>query len=139
MKTMKMLMGCRLGAFVLSALALTAAAQPDLGKIRPRVEKIAEGEMARVGRQSGLTSCFWLATVSRSTFNILIPDSGVVYWVTRYRLPAGTSLSLRSDEAGQPVDRLNDLMMEPDAGSTDPFRPHARRDAAQRDYQVRLA
>src|SRR5437773_10403592 len=95
MKTMKMLMGCRLGAFVLSALALTAAAQPDLGKIRPRVEKIAEGEMARVGRQSGLTSCFWLATVSRSTFNILIPDSGVVYWVTRYRLPAGTSLSLR--------------------------------------------
>ena len=95
MKTMKMLMGCRLGAFVLSALALTAAAQPDLGKIRPRVEKIAEGEMARVGRRSGLTSCFWLATVSRSTFNILIPDSGVVYWVTRYRLPAGTSLSLR--------------------------------------------
>ena len=104
MKTMKMLMGCRLGAFVLSALALTAAAQPDLGKIRPRVEKIAEGEMARVGRQSALTSCFWLATVGRSTFNILTPDSGVVYWVTRYRLPAGTSLSLRGQflKARQP-------------------------------------
>jgi hypothetical protein len=140
-----------LGAFVLSALALTAAAQPDLSKIRPRVEKITEGEMERVGQQSGLTSCFWLATVSPSTFNILIPDSGVVYWVTQYRLPAGASLSLRGqfpkarhislntyDEAGQPVDRLNDLMMEPDAGSTNPFRPHARRDAAQRDYQVRL-
>lgn len=136
----------------MSSLALTVAAQPDLSKIRPCVEKIAVADMERVGQQSGLSSCFWPATVSPSTFNILIPDSGVVYWVSQYRLPAGASLTLRGqfpkarhislntyDEAGQPVDRLNDLMMAPNAGSTNPFRPNARRDVAQRDYQVTLA
>ena len=138
-------------SLLLSAGVAGVAAQPDLSKMRPQVERIPVQDIERMAQKSGLTNCFWPATVSPSTFNILIPDSGVVYWATQYRLPAGASLSLRGqfprvrhislntyDETGQPVDRINDLMMEPDAGSTNPFRPNARRDTPQRGYQVRL-
>src|SRR5262245_43441732 len=119
---------------LLGLAALSAHAQPDLSNLRPSVPPITVPEPARATHRPGLTTCFWGATISPQTFNILIPDSGVVYWATQFKLPPGASLSLEGrfpkarhislnsyDASGAPVDRLNDLMMLPAAGATNPF------------------
>jgi hypothetical protein len=137
-----------------AASAATAAPNPAaalLGKLRPRVEPLPAAQVDEMGRKSGLTSCFWIGTVSPATFNILIPDTGVTYWGTQYRLPPGARIELTGrypyarhlsfntyDEEGQPVDRLNDLMIAPDPGATNPFHPGAQRQGTQRSYQVRI-
>ncbi len=143
------LLGACLAAGALAAWV--AQAQPDLASITPKVVPIATQTVERVGQQSGLTNCFWQATVSPSTFNILIPDSGVVYWLAQYRLPAGAKLALQGqfpharhmsfntyDASGQPADRINDVMLQPDAQGTNPFQPGARRDTIARGYRVSL-
>src|ERR1035438_3888529 len=62
---------------------------PDLARARPEIHAFSAEEIDRVSGRSGLTDCFWVGTVSPTTFNILIPDSGLVYWLTQFRLPAG--------------------------------------------------
>ena len=83
---------------------------------------------------------------------VVYPDSGATYWISQFALPAGSSLGFSGefpharhmsfnvyDSRGQPIDRLNDTMIEPQNGSGNPFRSGARRDGAQRHYLVRLA
>ena len=114
----------------LALLGILAAGQgpaqaqaPDLSRLRPRVEPVSAEAIAKANAQSGLTNCFWAATVSPTTLNILIPDSGVVYWAAQFALPPGASLGLTGeypharymsfasyDAAGQPIDSLNDQM-----------------------------
>lgn len=138
---------------LLSLLVMASAqAQPDLTRLRPRVEPVPAEQIARVNARSGLTDCFWAATVSPDTLNILIPDSGVVYWLAQFQLPAGAALRFEGrypharhisfnsyDAAGMPVDRVNDLMLPAAPGATNPFLPGARRDGAQRGYTLRVA
>jgi hypothetical protein len=139
------------------APAASAASAPTaaqlLGRLRPQVEPYSAARIDEVAAKSGgLTNCFWVATVSPSTFNILYPDDGVTYWGTQYRLPAGAKMELRGrypharhisfstyDDEGRPLDRIADMQIEPQPKSTNPFRPGARRDAAQRDYRVEVA
>lgn len=131
-------------------IALAAPAAPDFSAIRPTLEPISNEDVAKANQVSGLQNCFWVGTVSPTTHNILFPDSGVVYWATQFRLPAGASLELKGEFPharhisfnsyvnGIPVDRLNDLMINPAAGSTNPFLVGAARDATARDYRVRI-
>ncbi len=138
-------------AGILAAGAALAQQPPDLTRLRPRVEPVPAEQIAAANAKSGLTNCFWAATVSPQTLNILIPDSGVVYWASQFRLPAGARLRLDGsypharhisfnsyNADGAPVDRVNDLMLAPQPGATNPFQPGARRDAAQRGYTLRL-
>src|SRR5262249_48020779 len=82
---------------------------------------------------------------------ILFPDTGSTYWLSQYALPPGARLEFEGrfpyarhmsfnvyDANGQPVDRLNDLLIEPEAGATNPFRGGARRDGAERNYRISL-
>ncbi|MES2072649.1 MAG: hypothetical protein V4488_19975 [Pseudomonadota bacterium] len=132
-------------------LAKLASAQLNMGTWRPQVTPIATAELERVAQASGLTDCFWSATVSPTTFNILIPDSAVLYWVAQYRLPPGARLSLSGqyprarhmsfnsyNAEGMPVDRLNDLMVQAATGSDNPYLPDASRQPAGRDYRVEI-
>ena len=151
--TLAMLFG-QAGAQTPAPTPAGATANPAaalLGKLRPRVEPLPAAQIDEMGRKSGLTSCFWVGTVSPNTFNILIPDTGVTYWGTQYRLPPGARIELSGrypyarhlsfntyDKDGQPVDRLNDLMIAPDAGATNPFQPGAPRQGAERGYRVRI-
>lgn len=127
-------------------------AQPALGDLKPVRRPVPVAELERVGQASGLTDCFWAATISPTTFNQLLPDKHAVYWLAQFRLPAHARLSLEGvypharhasfntyDASGAPVDRLNDRMISPDAGSTNPFLDGARRDAKERSYRLALA
>lgn len=120
-------------------------------RMRPTVESIDGARIQAMGRQSGLTTCFWVGTVSPDTFNILFPDSGVTYWIAQFTLPAGARLDLQGefpharhmsfnvyDANGQPLDRLNDQLIDPVDGGVNPFRVGAARAAAQRAYGVRV-
>ena len=124
----------------------------QLRKGAPQVKPFSAAEIDRVQAGKGLTDCFWVGTLSHDTFNILIPDLGVVYWVSQFRLPAGSSLELKGqyprarylsfasyNPMGQPVDSLNDQLIQPDAGSTNPFLPGAARASAKRSYTITLA
>jgi hypothetical protein len=103
-----------------------------------------------------LATCFWEGPISmrRPTtrgfdgryFNF--PEESATYWLSRFNLPQGSSLMLRgrypharyislnsySDAA--PTDALSDIAIEPDPGSTNPFRPGARRDRTRRSWRV---
>ena len=146
--TLGLMLACTFGG---TALAQSSPPPLDMSSLRPKVEPFSAQAIEDMGRKSGLTTCFWVGTVSPQTFNILIPDSGVVYWIAQFKLPAGSELSLRGqypharhisfntyDASGVPVDRINDLLIAPASGSMNPFLPNAQRDAAQRDYSVRL-
>jgi hypothetical protein len=122
---------------------------PDLARAHSTIRPFSATEIDRVSGASGLTDCFWVGTLSPQTFNILLPDSGAVYWVSQFRVPEGARLDIRGEypharylsfnsynPAGQPVDNLNDQQIEPDAGSTNPFLPGADRRAENRAYSI---
>ncbi|MCX7167484.1 MAG: hypothetical protein NTV11_14580 [Rhodocyclales bacterium] len=124
---------------------------PDLSKARPAIHAFSAAEIDRISGASGLTDCFWVGTLSPTTFNILIPDTSLVYWITQFRLPVGARLEFKGqyphgrylsfnsyNPTGQPVDALNDQQIAPDAGSQNPFLPGAQRQVAKRDYTVRI-
>ena len=135
-----------------AAAASAPTAAQLLGQLRPQIETFSAARIAATAEPTGLTDCFWVGVVNPTTFNIQYPDDGVTYWATQYQLPAGARLSLQGrfpharhvsfnvyDAQGQPLDRIADWQIEPDAGSTNPFRAGAARDAARRDYRVELA
>ncbi|MBF7731682.1 hypothetical protein [Pseudomonas sp. N040] len=145
----KRLLGVVLAVGGLLALAVFNA--PDLKAIRPSLEPVANAEVERTNQLSGLNSCFWVGTVSPSTLNILFPDAGALYWVTQVRLPKGAKLALEGQYpharhmsfnayvGGAPVDRINDLLIPPLPGASNPFLPGAARDSRQRGYRVEIA
>lgn len=134
-----------------SQLAHAAPALPDFSQLKPSLEPISAAAVAKANQVSGLQHCFWAGTVSPTTLNILFPDSGVVYWVSQFKLPPGAKLALEgqypharhisfnSYVGGAPVDRLNDLLIAPLPGASNPFQPGAARDASARGYRVSIA
>ncbi|HTD04115.1 hypothetical protein [Undibacterium sp.] len=128
-----------------------ASAQLTMSTWKPQMTPIATAEIERVGQSSGLADCFWLATVSPKTFNILIPDSAVMYWVAQYRLPPGATLHLRGqypfarhmsfnsyNAGGMPVDRINDVMVQAEGQAANPYQAGAVRQGVKRDYLVNV-
>src|SRR5687767_9510762 len=101
-------------------------------------------------------TCFWEGPISmkRPTtrgfdgryFNF--PEESATYWMSRFRLPAGSKLvlhghypharyiSLNSYSDAAPTDTLSDIAIEPDDGSTNPFLPGNGRDLRKRSWHV---
>src|SRR5262249_43339853 len=99
------------------------------------------------------SDCFWIGAVTRrdQALNILFPDAEATYWVSQFRIPAGAKLRLRGtypharyvsftayNSMGTPVDGVNDQMLDPDVGSTNPSIVGADRSAGSRQYTVEL-
>jgi hypothetical protein len=103
--------------------------------------------------------CFWSQGVTRSANNTQYPDANATYWYTSYTVPAGATVHLSGDfaharyqsfnsyasdtaldsasgESGVAVDALADVDITPVAGSTNPFRVGAHRDAKNRRYSI---
>ncbi|HSI49432.1 MAG TPA: hypothetical protein VLA61_14250 [Ideonella sp.] len=131
------------------AAPAASAVMDLLRQAAPKVVPFSADEIDRVQAGKGLTDCFWVGTVSPSTFNILSPDLAVTYWISQFRLPAGAKLVLKGEyprarymsfasynPQGQPVDGLADDAIAPDAGSVNPFRPGAQRLATPRQFTV---
>lgn len=103
------------------------------------------------------TTCFWGNRMA-SKFdtdparNYAFPDSGAVYWNASVIMPPGSTIVLKGRFAHAryqslnaydvathgPVDALNDVSTKPDRGSTNPYLPGARRDAARRSYTITM-
>lgn len=95
--------------------------------------------------------CFWTSVFDEENGNLFYPDTGVNYYLGRVALPPGGELVVRGrypharyssfnayNEQFQPIDALADVDIEPEEGSTNPFRVGARRDRPLRDYTVRV-
>ena len=102
-------------------------------------------------KQFPTSTCFWQGPIepSRAEFNIAFPDAKAVYWTAEFALPEGASLSLDGayghgrylsfnsyDQAGSPTDAIHDVQIAPNAGSSNPYLPDAKRSAKNRDYEV---
>lgn len=108
-----------------------------------------------------IRSCFWPGPRARSGvfsndantvwFENQFPDTGATYTPTALRLPAGATLVVKGqfpharhwnfntyDIRGVPHDALSDVDIDPDAGSSNPFRTDVRRDAEPRLYTLRV-
>jgi hypothetical protein len=107
---------------------------------------------APAAHAAGTRSCGWTLIVSPTQANVLFPDTAATYWTApAVPIPPGghveihgafpharyTSLVTYSPVL-QSVDGLNDTQIQADPGSTNPFLPGADRNAAKRDYTVRI-
>lgn len=140
------------GFLGLVVFGVVAFAAYFLSGFRPQLVPIAVTEIDRAAAKTGLADCFWVAVVTPAGLSYLFPDTGASYWLTQFRLPEGATLELAGqypharhlsfstyESDGRPVDRLNDLMIAPEAGSTNPFVIGARRDATNRAYRIQVA
>lgn len=121
-------------------------------EFKPITVFIPVADIDRLGRASGLTDCFWISNTSeKSGSNYAYPDTGANYWLSQFKLPAGAQLELDGDfpharhmsfntydDQGQPVDRLNDVMLATPSGATNPFQPQADRRARQRSFSLHI-
>jgi len=84
-----------------------------------------------------------------ATVNVAYPDESAVYYGANFVLAPGMRVRISGrfpharymsfnayDPALRPVDAVNDVHIQPDAGSTNPFLPHADRTTEQRAYTV---
>ncbi len=110
--------------------AVLLAGAGYLARFRPTVTPIPVAQVDAVSAKTGLADCFWVG-VSTQGGLIPYPDTGASYWLTQIALPPGSSLEFSGefpharhlsfnvyDQQAQPVDRLNDFMIEPLPGST---------------------
>ncbi|MCU0279201.1 MAG: hypothetical protein MUF33_07635 [Candidatus Nanopelagicales bacterium] len=130
-------------ATVMASAAVLAAAAP--------VQAGAAGEGVPQA------TCFWFGPmgISDPDTNLAYPDEGALYWGARFRLPAGATLQLQgeypharymslnaygrvagTDHAA--VDALEDVRIQPDAGSINPYVVGAERYAPNRSYTVTM-
>jgi hypothetical protein len=127
-------------------LCLLALGMLALGALLPASSPAARGDLVG-GRFS---DCFWrYGAFGVKDFNIAYPDAGATYWAAGFRRPPGSTLTLNGrypharfmsmqtyDLLGRGVDALADYQINPQPGSTNPFRPGADRTARKRNYEV---
>jgi hypothetical protein len=101
------------------------------------------------------SNCFWTGPRGRDFHGGAhdannYPDADATYWFARFVLPAGSHLeitgtfpharymSFSSYATKEPSASVHDTDIAPDPGSTNPFLPGARRDAAKRSYTMSI-
>jgi hypothetical protein len=103
------------------------------------------------------STCFWgVPGGTPEATNILGPDTNVAYWYDTFQLPAGAKIVLHGQfphsrftsltsygtvngVRGVALGGLSDFEINPDPGSTNPFRDGSKRTANQRSYTVTLS
>lgn len=113
-------------------------------------------------RNNAIRNCFWPGPKLRTGYYTTdpddyglenqIPDIGNTFSTAWFRIPAGATIVMKGDfphmrhwsfvtytVEGVPRDALNDLDVEPDAGSSNPFRAGVRRDVEPRRYTITIA
>jgi hypothetical protein len=89
------------------------------------------------------------ARLEPNTSNTLLLDTNAVYWMVNYQAVPGTRLRVSGefphsrymsfnlyDAGAKPVSALSDVQIAPEAGSSNPFLPGAKRTAGHRRYTV---
>ncbi len=133
--------------------------------ILPPMPPVRTTDIARAdnsAQNSAIRSCFWPGPRLRPGYYTTdpdgygienqLPDTGNTFSTAWFRIPAGAKIVMRGDfphmrhfsfvtytEEGTPRDAINDIDIDPDAGSLNPFRPGVPRDATPRRYTVTIA
>jgi hypothetical protein len=111
---------------------------------------------------SAIKSCFWPGPKLRTGYYTTdpddyglenqIPDIGNTFSTAWFKIPPGAKVVMKGNfphmrhwsvvtytEKGEPRDALNDIEIDPDAGSSNPFRAGVRRDVEPRRYTIAIA
>jgi hypothetical protein len=114
-----------------------------------------------IDKNAAIKTCFWPGGKGRSglyttdpddfTIDNQFPDTGTTYGLTAFALPEGAKIVMKGKfpherhwnfvtylADGTPRDVADDLDINPDAGSFNPFRPGVRRDAEPRNYTLTI-
>lgn len=100
----------------------------------------------------GPRSCFLRGAITTAdpSSNRAFPDSGAIYWTSRFSLPEGVDLrivgryaharyqSFNAYSDASPIDAISDVETKPEKGSTNPYVIGNRRDLNRRDYTIRV-
>jgi len=145
---------------VRSILTVLAAAIPLTMTATPVAAQTAPPPPPRYPPQPDYVngSCFWGPGLDwhKSEFNTAGPDTGAIYWYSKYQVPAGATIELHGDfpharytsfttyktENGEPgVENtfITDVNINPDPGSENPFRAGVSRDTANRAFTLTLS
>ena len=112
-------------------------------------------------KNNAIKSCFWPGPKLRTGYYTTdpddyglenqIPDIGNTFSTAWFKIPAGAKIVMKGDfphmrhwsfvtytEDGVPRDGLHDIEIEPDAGSSNPFRAGVRRDVEPRRYTITI-
>ena len=125
-----------------------------------RSDAIHRADTAKVS--GSLKTCFWPGPRTRPGVYSTDPDafqlenqfsdSGTTYMWSSFQVPEHAKLVLKgrfphlrhwgfvlyTQDGGFPVNSLSDSEIDPDAGSSNPFRAGVRRDVAARDYTIQI-
>ena len=133
--------------------------------ILPPMPPVRETDIARqdsVARNNAIRNCFWPGPKLRTGYYTTdpddyglenqIPDIGNTFSTAWFKIPAGAKIVMKGNFPhmrhwsfttysmnGVPRDVINDIDIEPDAGSFNPFRVGVRRDVAPRRYTIAIA
>ena len=143
---------------VLALAALPAAAfgRPGAGAVKPGTQG-----------QGPVNACFWgqpfanVGPINELNYpvagtNVIAPDTNTVYYNTAFQLPAGATITLhgqfpharffslttyvtKAGVAGYPATSIYDEQINPDPGSTNPFRPGESRKTRHRSYTITIS
>lgn len=144
-------------------LVLALAALPSAALGQSAVRAVTPGTMGA----GNVSSCFWgqpssnVGPINELNYpvagqNVLAVDTDVVYYYTRFQLPAGATITLHGQfphsrffslttyvtkgaESGLPSTSIYDSQINPDAGSVNPYRPGESRNAKHRSYTVTIS
>lgn len=117
---------------------------------------------ASVGRNNAIKTCFWPGPKLRPGFYTTdpddygienqLPDTMNTFSTAWFRIPEGAQIVMKGEfpherhwsfttysTNGVPRDSIDDIQIDPDPGSQNPFRPGIRRDVKQRHYTVFIA
>ena len=96
-------------------------------------------------------SCGWLAQFSPDQVDLAFPNEAARYWAALLPIPRGGHIEIKGrfphvrylsfntyNAQLRAVDAIADTEIVADPGSTNPFRPGARRTAKTRDYTVKI-
>jgi hypothetical protein len=120
-------------ALLLTVVACSTTATPPTGS--PNSTSTPAGTVGPAGTAPVGANCAWANKADKATLNVAYPDTAATYWSTSYALAPGEHLELHGrypaaryfsfityGPAGGAYDTLTDRDIEPDAGSTNPFR-----------------
>ncbi len=135
----------RLLLVAVAAAAVAVTASPAaMGAAAP----VTDDEQLLYG--GAYSDCFWhVGAIGVESYNIAYPDAGAHYWGAIYTPIPGATLRLKGqfpkaryasinayDRLGAIQDAVADVQINPDPGSSNPFRVGIRRDVAKRNFTV---
>lgn len=101
----------------------------------------------------GARTCFWYnGPFSKDPYiNVAYPDAYAIYWTAAFDVPEGAELAIEGqypharyisfityNHLGQAIESVADYRIDPQPGSTNPFRAGANRKATKRDYRLAI-